>query len=138
MQKLLIDENLSPSLVSQANARGFVCAHVNHLGLTGLKDWELKTIILKGDWTFVTNNGADFRGPAEDPGSRGVYAEVSLHAGLICVEALSGLNLERQKRLFDLILSNLSEQGDLTNQVLEMVLSFDGSVELSRYGMPPS
>ena len=138
MQKLLIDENLSPSLVSRANTKGFVCAHVNHLGLTGLKDWELKTTILEGDWTFVTNNGADFRGPAKVPGSRGVYAEVSLHAGLICVEAPGGLNLERQKRLFDLILSNLSEQGDLTNHVLEVVLSIDGSVELSRYGMPPS
>jgi hypothetical protein len=79
----------------------------------------------------------DFRGPATNPGSHGVYAGISLHAGLICVEAPGGLNLERQKRLFDLILSNLIDEGDLTNQVLEVVLSPDGSVELSRYAMPP-
>ena len=138
MQKLLIDENLSPSLVGQANAKGFVCAHVNHLGLTGLKDWELKATILGGDWTFITNNGTDFRGPAKTPGSSGVYAGISLHAGLICVDAPGGLNLERQKRLFDLILSHLTDAGNLTNQVLEVVLSADGSVELSRYAIPPS
>ncbi len=138
MQKLLIDENLSPSLVAQANAMGFVCTHMNHLGLTGLKDWELKATILEGDWTFITNNGTDFRGPAQNPGSHGVYAGLSLHAGLICVDAPGGLNLERQKRLFDLILSNLGEEGDLTNQVLEVALSTDGSVELSRFAMPSS
>jgi hypothetical protein len=48
------------------------------------------------------------------------------------------LNLERQKRIFDLILSNLMEEGDLTNQVLDVVLSADGSVELSRNRMPTS
>ena len=58
--------------------------------------------------------------------------------GLICVDAPGGLNLGRQKRLFDLILSNLIEEGDLTNQVLEVVLSTDGSVELIRFKMPPS
>ena len=102
MQKLLLDENLSPSLVGLATHRGFVCSHINHLGLTGLKDWELKAPILEGDWTFITNNGTDFRGPSKNPGSRGVYAGISLHAGLICVDAPGGLNLERQKRLFDL------------------------------------
>jgi hypothetical protein len=138
VQKLLIDENLSPSLVAQATAKGFVCAHVNHLGLTGLKDWELKATILEGDWTFITNNGADFRGPAKNPGSHGAYAGIGLHAGLICVDAPGGLNLERQKRLFGLILSNLLDQGDLTNKVLEVMLSADGSVVLSRFWMPPS
>lgn len=138
MLKLMIDENLSPTLVRQASDKGFVCAHVNHLGLTGLKDWALKTTILEGDWTFITNNGSDFRGPAKNPGSHGVYADISLHAGLICVDAPGGLNLERQKRLFELILSNLIEVGDLTNQVLEVVLSVDGSVALIRYSMPPS
>ena len=138
MQKLLIDENLSPSLVGQAITKGFVCAHVNHLGLAGLKDWELKASILDRDWTFITNNGTDFRGPAKHPGSHGVYAEISLHAGLICIDAPGGLNLERQKRLFNLILTNLEVEGDLTNQVLEVVLAADSSVELSRYAMPPT
>ena len=136
MQKLLVDENLSPSLTELANEQGFVCSHVNHLGLTGLKDWQLKSAILEGDWTFVTNNGVDFRGPAKHPGSQGVYAGVSLHAGLICIDAPGGLNLERQRLLFQLGLSNLKEQGNLINQVLQVTLSANGAVELSRYEMP--
>lgn len=137
MQKLLIDENLSPTLIGQAVEKGFVCSHVNHLALTGYKDWQLKATILDGDWTFITNNGIDFRGPAKTPGSHGIYAGASLHAGLICLDAPGGLNLERQKRLFALILSNLTDYGDLTNQVLEVCLSPDGSVELTRISMPP-
>ena len=136
MQKLLVDENLSPSLIGLAVDKGFVCSHVNHLGLTGQKDWQLKATILDGDWTFITNNGVDFRGSAKKPGSQGIYADVSLHAGLVCVDAPRGLNLESQKRLFDLILSNLEEEGSLTNQVLQVTLLPDGLVELSRYGMP--
>jgi len=136
VQKLLIDENLSPSLVGLATDKGFVCLHVNHLGLVGQKDWQLKTTILDGDWTFITNNGVDFRGSVKKLGSQGVYADVPLHAGLVCVDAPGGLNLESQKRLFDLVLSNLEEGGTLTNQVLQVTLSPDGSVELARYGMP--
>ena len=61
MQKILIDENLSPSLAADAQGRGFLCSHVNYIGKTGTKDWELKRTILEGDWTFVTNNSIDFR-----------------------------------------------------------------------------
>jgi hypothetical protein len=134
--KLLIDENLSPSLARLAASKGFVCSHVNHLGLTGKKDWELKSTILAGDWTFITNNGVDFRGTVKVPGSQGVYADIALHAGLVCIDASGGLNLELQKLLLDLILANLSEQGDLTNQVLQVTLFPDQMVELSRYSMP--
>lgn len=136
MQKLLIDENLSPSLIGQANEMGFVCSHVNHLGVMGRKDWDLKATILDGDWTFITNNGVDLRGSAKQPGSQGVYAGISLHAGLVCVDASVGLNMESQKRLFGLILANLVDEGALTNQALQVTLSPDGSVELIRYAMP--
>jgi len=47
LQKILIDENLSPSLAADAQQKGFLCSHVNHLGKTGTKDWELKRIILE-------------------------------------------------------------------------------------------
>jgi predicted nuclease of predicted toxin-antitoxin system len=88
LQRILIDENLSPSLVPMAHERGFECSHINHLGLTGQKDWELKTTIIDGDWTFVTNNGVDFRRPANKPGSSGEYADVTVHAGLEAVMEL--------------------------------------------------
>ena len=82
--KFLVDECLSPDLTKLAHARGYgESTHVVWLGRAGLKDWELKTTIIDGDWTFVTNNGVDFRGPAEKPGSSGEYADVTVHAGQV-------------------------------------------------------
>ena len=37
----------------------------------------------------MTRNSVDFRGPAEQPGSKGQYADVSIHAGLVCINTLS-------------------------------------------------
>jgi hypothetical protein len=136
LQKILIDENLSPSLAADAQQRGFLCSHVNHLGKTGAKDWELKRIILEGDWTFVTNNSIDFRGPAGKPGSAGEYADVSLHTGLVCIDAPFSLNLNLQRQLFAMILDELVKNGDLTNQVLEVRVKKDGRAELRRIALP--
>ena len=136
MPKILIDENLSPSLESMAHERGFECSHVNHLGMTGHKDWELKRTILDGDWTFITNNSIDFRGPVDKPGSSGEYADVSLHAGLVCINAPGGLSLAVQRQLFGLILNDLVRNGDLTNQALEVLLDRDGEVQVTRREMP--
>ena len=136
MLKILIDENLSPSLAADAQQRGFLCSHVNHLGKTGTKDWELKRVILDGDWIFVTNNSIDFRGPADNPGSTGEYADVRLHAGLVSIDAPFGLNLSLQRQLFGLILDELVKNGDLTNQLLQVDVKKDGRVELERIALP--
>lgn len=136
MLRILIDENLSPSLASQAHERGYECTHVNHLGMAGTKDWELKKTIVDGDWTFITNNSIDFRGPSGKRGSAGEYADVRLHAGLVCVNASSGLNLETQRRLFELIFDDFGANWDLINQVLEVDLKKSGEVELRRYALP--
>ena len=136
MQKILIDENLSPSLAADAQQKGFLCSHVNHLGKTGIKDWELKRVILEGDWTFVTNNSTDFRGPANEPGSSGEYADVRLHAGLVCIDAQFGLNLGLQRQIFGLILDELAKNGDLINQVLQVDVRKDGRVHLERFALP--
>jgi len=119
-----------------AHERGFLCSHVNHLGMTGQKDWELKTTIIEGDWTFITNNSIDFRGPADKPGSSGECADVSLHAGLVCINAPGGLSLAFQRRLFELILNDLERNGSLANQVLEVVLDRSGKVQVTRREMP--
>ena len=75
-----------------AHARGHgESSHVVWLGRGGLKDWELKPLILQDDWTFVTKNSVDFRGPAGKPGSKGQYADVALHAGLICLNGPPGM-----------------------------------------------
>lgn len=137
MLKLLVDENLTPALVAVANARGFVCSHVSYLGRAGEKDWELKKTIFGEDWTLITANSVDFRGPAERPGASGEYADVQLHAGLICINAPGGTNRDVQQQLMELILDNIEEFGDLVNQVLEVDVDRKGNVILRRYELPP-
>ena len=39
--KFLIDECLHTSLVAVAHEAGYVCDHVNFIGLSGYKDWQL-------------------------------------------------------------------------------------------------
>jgi hypothetical protein len=70
--------------------------------------------------------------PYNEPGSTGQYAYVRLHAGLVCINAPGGLNLDRQKQLFTLVLDDLENNGDLINQVLEVNLNKSGEVELRR------
>ncbi|MBV9033229.1 MAG: DUF5615 family PIN-like protein [Acidobacteriaceae bacterium] len=87
--KLLVDECLSAELTLLARERGYYeASHVTWIGKSGWKDWQLKTVILDGDWTFVTKNSVDFRGPMLVPGTKGQYADVTLHAGLICINGL--------------------------------------------------
>jgi len=89
--KFLIDECLSLDLVEVAVNSGFPeSSHVVWMGKAGWKDWQLKPFILEGDWTFVTRNSADFRGPAHDPGAHGQYTDVALHPGLICINGPDG------------------------------------------------
>jgi hypothetical protein len=113
-----------------------VCVTPFRLGKTGQKDWELRKIIVEDDWTFVTNNSVDFRGPYDKPGSSGQYVDVRLHAGLVCVNAPRGLNLASQKQLFTLILDDLEKDGDLTNQVREVHLDKTGAIEIRRRSLP--
>ena len=136
MVKILIDENLSPSLVVIAHHRGFECSHVNHLGKTGQKDWELRRVILSGDWTFITNNGTDFRGSRDRPGSTGQYADVSLHAGLVCINAPAGLNLELQKLVFTTILNALETAGDLINRLMEVDVTRNEEITIRLRSLP--
>ena len=49
--KVLIDECLSPALVAMAREYGYhESTHVAWLGKSGAKDWELKPLLLAGDW----------------------------------------------------------------------------------------
>ena len=86
--KLLIDECLSPELVRMARERGHgESSHVVWIGRQGIKDWDLLKIVLEGDWTLVTRNAYDFRGPEAAPGTRGQYQRAEIHAGLIASTA---------------------------------------------------
>jgi predicted nuclease of predicted toxin-antitoxin system len=68
--RLLVDECLSPELAKLAQKQGYEASHVVWLKQGGAKDWELMPLIIDGDWTLVTNNSIDFRGPEGDPVQR--------------------------------------------------------------------
>lgn len=138
--KLLIDECLSEELTRLAQRRGHAeASHIAWIGKSGWKDWELKVVILDGDWTFVTKNSADFRGPSDAPGSRGQYADVALHAGLICLNGPVGMDLDLQLELFETALDELDSDSDLVNQVLEITLPDSADeIEVLRYKLPPN
>lgn len=134
--KFLVDECLSPELTKLAHDRGHgESSHVVWLGKGGAKDWELKPFIVEGDWTFVTRNSVDFRGPSSRPGTSGQYADAMLHAGLICLNGPEGMDLDMQMELFEEALNELDRDNDLVNQVLEV--STDGEeLHILRYGLP--
>lgn len=135
--KFLIDECLSPELAKMAMEKGFgETSHVVWLGLAGRKDWELKPIILDGDWTFVTKNSVDFRGPKDRPGTKGQYADVAIHAGLVCLNGPPGMDLDMQIELFEQALAEVDGDADLVNQVLEVSLEDEEALRVLRYALP--
>lgn len=134
--RFLIDECLSPALALSAHERGFEASHVNHLGKQGAKDHELMPLILAADWTFVTLNGVDFRGPSARAGTRGLYAGVELHAGLVCFNVVDGgLGFAEQVGLFLAVLDDVKVRGDLVNTRLEVEPAGD-EVVLTRIPLP--
>lgn len=86
---------------------------------------------------LVTRNSYDFRGPRESPGSKGQFSNVSLHAGLICLNAPAGMDLAVQRELFSEALDELDTDGDLTNQILEVTLEdSEAGIQIDRYRHP--
>lgn len=138
--RLLIDECLSEELVILARNRGHAeSTHVRWIGKGGAKDWELLPIILEGDWTFVTKNSVDFRGPADEPGSKGEYRKATLHAGLICLNGPVGMDLDMQLELFAVALDVVDQEGELINRVVEVTAQDPSSDEfiVVCYALPP-
>jgi hypothetical protein len=111
-------------------------SHVVWRNLQGKKDWELKPFILDGDWTFVTRNSVDFRGPSSRPGSRGQYADVEIHAGLVCLNGPDAMDLDVQIEMFEEVLDELADDADLVNQILEITLENGEEFHILRYRLP--
>ena len=136
--RFLADECLSQELAKLALARGhFDSSHVAWIGKRGMKDWNLMTVVLDGDWTFVTRNAYDFRGPKDAPGSKGLYGSIELHPGLVCLTAMD-MSLDLQLDLFEIALDELALRPDLINQVLEINADAadPAECEVRRYSLP--
>ena len=111
--RLLIDECLSPELVGLAIAGGHVeSTCVRNRGWAGTKDWQLIEFAVANDYTLVTHNSVDFRG--NGPGNLGgEHAKQPIHAGLICLNSVRTMDLDRQCDLFKVALRELSMMKDL-------------------------
>jgi hypothetical protein len=134
--KFLIDECLSPDLAQLARDRGYHDSfHVTWLGKAGWKDWQLRDLIIEQDWTFVTRNSVDFRGPADQPGSEGQYTNVPIHAGLICTNGTGRMTGEIKIELFAAVLDRIRRVEYLVNEVTKVYFGEeeDGKFEIVRY-----
>jgi predicted nuclease of predicted toxin-antitoxin system len=122
--RFLIDECLHTSLVDIAQQHGHEAHHVNWLGLSGATDRGLIPRIVEGDFTFVTNNAADFLR---------LYARQEFHAGLVII--VPQVAAPRQRALFGSLLDTLDQDDALLNEVIEVTL--DGEdVVVTRYELP--
>jgi len=110
---------------------------VTWLGKAGWKDWQLRDLIVEQDWTFVTRNSVDFRGPADRPGSKGQYANVPVHAGLICINGFGKITADIEILLFSAVLDQIGTADELVNEVIEVFLGEDeDEFEIARYLLP--
>lgn len=123
--RFLIDECLHTSLVRLAHKTGHLCDHVNFLGLSGLKDWQLMDTIRAGEYTFVTNNAGDFNA---------LYVHEQLHAGLVML--IPNVTPARQRDLFTAVLVHIGRR-DLINTVVEVDIAV-GTITCREYAYPDS
>jgi predicted nuclease of predicted toxin-antitoxin system len=111
---LLLDENLSPRLVSRLTALGIFGQHAAHVGLSGKSDSEIWLHAFEHDQIVVTINAKDFLNLAR--GS-------NVHPGLIILRE-SGLTPDEQWTRIEPAVTMVSEeeiQGrHLINRVIEV------------------
>ena len=113
--QFLIDECLSPEFVQLAvNAGHLESTCVRDRGLSGTKDWKLIEHVVAGDFALVTHNSVDFRGggPVKLGGE---HATQPIHAGLVCLNSVHTMDLQRQLDLFQIALDELGAMVDLVN-----------------------
>jgi predicted nuclease of predicted toxin-antitoxin system len=122
--KLLVDENLSPTLVQRLASVGVPAVHVAHCGLSGATDPVVWRYGLEHDLVVVTSNAGDFIRLAEG---------VELHPGLIVLRA-GHLSREEQWAWLAPVARWLIEEGqDLANRAVMVT----GKGKFSVRDIPP-
>jgi predicted nuclease of predicted toxin-antitoxin system len=122
--RFLVDECLSPDLVTIAHQNGREAYHVAHLGKAGWKDWNVVRHACDNNFVVVTNNAVDFRR---------LYADEAIHPGPVIL--ISNVERPIQQELFQFALTQLAAIGELINGVLEVDL--DGEeIVVNIYDLP--
>jgi predicted nuclease of predicted toxin-antitoxin system len=112
--RFLIDECLHTSLVEIANDAGYEAHHVVHRGWAGFEDHELRPIILREAFVFVTNNGRDFLE---------LLGKVELHPGLVVIVPNEKPPVQRD--MFRVALQTAISMPSTVNKVIEIYTSED-------------
>jgi hypothetical protein len=82
---------------------------VTRRGWSGFKHHQLREVVLREEFVFVTNNARDFRKLME---------QTELHAGLIVI--ISNVRPAIQRELFQRALVEASKLSDMINRVVEI------------------
>jgi predicted nuclease of predicted toxin-antitoxin system len=107
--RFLVDECLHTSLTQIANNAGHEAHHVNWRGWSGLTDHQLREVIVREEFVFVTNNARDFRK---------LMGATELHPGLILI--LPSVTPLIQRELFQRALVEASKLSEMMNFVVEI------------------
>jgi predicted nuclease of predicted toxin-antitoxin system len=115
--KLLIDEHLSPQIVSWcAERKGLYAVAAAHVGLSGRSDLHVWQYAFDNGFVVVTANARDFI----------ALLNVDLHPGLIVLREGNLSRSEQWKRLalaIDQILQRPDPENYMINRVIEVVSS---------------
>ena len=103
------DRRVHTSLVGVANDAGHEAHHVVYRGWTGLEDYELRPIILREEFLFVTNNGRDFLE---------LLAGTDLHPGLVIIVPNEKPPVQRE--MFRTALVTVNRLPSTVNKVIEV------------------
>lgn len=123
--RFLIDENLSPKLVTPAHQRGYEAMHVNHLGLRTEKDWDLLRIVENDNWVLVTNNAIEFRAR---------YRRIEVHPGVVFLAP--SVRGSDQVRLFEAALDHVPLMSDLVNRAIDVTFDRSMRIMVADYDLP--
>lgn len=110
--RLLLDEHISPALVSRLVECGIYAQSVPHVGMSGKSDREVWRYALHHDVVVVTTNARDFI----------QLLDVDLHPGLIVLRE-SGLTRNEQWARILPVIDHVHNSGDedmLINKVVEV------------------
>lgn len=120
--RFLIDECLSPALVSVAHEAGYEAYHVAHRGWSGLPDRRLLRILLDEHLVIVTNNRDDFLA---------LVGGADIHPGLVVI--VENVPRAREIVFFQSALEHIAATAtDMINRVVEV----DGEGRVQSYALP--
>jgi predicted nuclease of predicted toxin-antitoxin system len=122
--KFLLDEHLSPTLVSYIASLGCYGAAVPHVGLSGASDRAVWRYAYENDLTVITTNARDFL----------ALLNVEVHPGLIVLRE-SGLSRQEQWERIEPVLRYLLARND-PNFMLNKVIEVEAPDRFSTRGVP--